>query len=211
MIISANILIADDHPLLLKGTQDFLGKNLHKVVATASDGNSAYNKIVMYKPEIAILDFDMPILNGLEVAKNIKIKEIPTKIIILTLYKQEAILNEVGQLIEGYITKDSALEELQICIDELLQNKTYVSPKIRETTLLKSTPEIIQRLTATEIKILKQLAKNLSSAEIADLLFISKRTVEKHRSNIIKKLEIKGKQNALFVWLKDNQSIFDTP
>ena len=106
-------------------------------------------------------------------------------------------------------TKLDRIQELQICIDQVLQNKTYISPKLQETEFLTSKPEIIQRLTATEIKILKQLAKNLSSAEIADILFISKRTVEKHRSNIIKKLEIQGKQNALFAWLKDNATLFE--
>lgn len=208
MKLSATILIADDHPLLLEGTKQFLEINLHRVVETAADGNSAYNKILQCQPDIAILDFDMPVLNGLEIAKIVKSKNITTKIIILTLHKQEAILKEVGTYIEGYITKDTALKELQTCILQVLQNKTYVSPKLNNYTFSKNNSNILTSLTASELKILKHLSENLSSAEIADILFISKRTVEKHRSNIIKKLGLESKQNTLFVWLKDHPNLF---
>ncbi|QXP79476.1 MULTISPECIES: response regulator [Winogradskyella] len=207
-----SIILADDHPLLLNGTKEFLEKKWFKVIATATDGNTAYNKIVKLKPDIAILDFDMPKMNGLEIAYQIKYNKINTKVIILTLHKQESILKEVGRSIHGYITKDSALQELEACLESIDNNINYVSKKLKSSIHFGShTDPNFEKLSTTEIKILKYLDKNLNSTQIAEELFISRRTVEKHRSNIIKKLEIDTtNQNALFVWLKKHPNILNT-
>ena len=204
------ILLADDHPLLLNGTRDFLKKKGYHVIATAKNGNEAYNCILKEQPDIAILDFDMPKLNGLEIALEVKKNKLITKIIILTLHKQESILNEIGHSIHGYITKDSAMEELEQCIDALKKKTTFISAKLKNTIHFDvSINNNINQLSITELKILKYLNKNLNSTQIAEELFISKRTVEKHRSNIIKKLHIdSSKQNALIVWLKKHPELF---
>ncbi|WP_435133342.1 response regulator [Formosa sp. A9] len=205
------IVIADDHPLLLNGTKTFLESKWFKILDTATDGNSAYNKIASLKPDVAILDFDMPKLNGLEVALEIKRNALNTKVIILTLHKQEAILNEVGKTIEGYLTKDSALEELESCLERLKNNGNYIGSKLKNDTLCTNSASKIESLTPSEVKILKYLDQHYSSSQIAEELFISRRTVEKHRSNIIKKLELNNtNQNALFIWLKNNPDIFNT-
>ncbi|WP_299779873.1 response regulator transcription factor [uncultured Formosa sp.] len=210
--MSTTIILADDHPLLLNGTKEFLEKKWFKVIDTATDGNSAYNKIVELKPDIAILDFDMPKLNGLEIAQEIKRKNLATKVVILTLHKQEAILKQIGETIHGYITKDSALEELESCLESLKNNTNYIGEKLKNNTHFKTNLDTnLNKLSATELKILKYLDKNLTSTQIAEELFISKRTVEKHRSNIIKKLEIDTtNQNALFIWLKNHPNTFNT-
>ncbi|NRR90751.1 response regulator transcription factor [Winogradskyella undariae] len=210
--MSTTIILADDHPLLLNGTKDFLEKKRFKVIAIATDGNTAYNKIVELQPDIAILDFDMPKLNGLEVAHQIKYNKINTKVIILTLHKQESILKEVGKNIYGYITKDSALQELEACLESINNNINYIGKKLNSSIHFDGhTDSNFLKLSPTEIKILKYLDKNLNSNQIAEELFISKRTVEKHRSNIIKKLEIDTtNQNALFVWLKKHPNILNT-
>ncbi|MFB9052992.1 response regulator [Formosa undariae] len=210
--MATTILLADDHPLLLNGTKEFLEKKWFKVIATATDGNSAYNRIVELQPDIAILDFDMPKLNGLEIAMEIKRNSLTTKVVILTLHKQESILKEVGKSIHGYVTKDSALEELEACLESIKNNTNYVGKKLLTSIHINSsTDSSVEKLTPTELKILKYLNKNFSSPQIAEELFISKRTVEKHRSNIIKKLEIDTtSQNALFLWLKNNPNIFNT-
>ena len=140
----------------------------------------------------------------------IKLISVSTSIIILTLHKQEAIIKEINTSIQGYILKDDDLQELENCIKEVIKNKTYISKNLKETTHLSSTTKNHLDLTATEIKILKYLAKNLSSSEIAESLFISKRTVEKHRSNIIKKLDIKSSQNGLLLWIQKNPEILNT-
>lgn len=210
--MATTIILADDHPLLLNGTKEFLDKTWYKVIDTAADGNAAYNKIAHQKPDIAILDFDMPKLNGLEVAQEVKRKGLPVKVVILSLHKQESLLKEVGKTIHGYITKDCAMQELELCLEALNNNKTYVGENLKATTRFDANPnQNIKNLTVAELKILKCLNDNLSSGQIAETLFISKRTVEKHRSNIIKKLEIDTKiQNALLIWLKQHPELFNT-
>ncbi len=210
--MATTIILADDHPLILNGTKEFLEKNLYQVIDTATNGNTAYNKIAKQLPDIAILDYDMPILNGLEVAQGVRRNNLPVKVIILTLHKQESLLKEVGKTIDGYITKDSALQELVQCIETINSGAAYIGKKLKSTIQFDvGTNSNIEKLSATELKILKNLNNNLSSSQIADVLFISKRTVEKHRSNIIAKLELDTtKQNALFIWLKQHPNIFNT-
>ncbi|GLB49598.1 response regulator [Neptunitalea lumnitzerae] len=206
----ARIFLADDHPLLLNGTKSFLKEKQYDVVDTAEDGYDAYNKIIKYTPDIAILDFDIPKLNGLEIAQKLKRKSINTKIIILTLHKQEAILQEVGKSIFGYLTKDTALNELEECLQQVIANKTYISPGLNNSIHFDSNQQSIDKLTVTEIKILRYLEQSYTSAQIADELFISRRTVEKHRSNIIEKLNLPSTPNALILWLKQHPELFQT-
>lgn len=208
--MKATIILADDHPLLLSGTQQFLEKKGLKIVSTAVDGNQAYNAILKYEPDLAILDFDMPIQNGIEVAKQCLQKKLKVKIIILTLYKEEAIIKEVGTSIQGYILKDDALSEIAFCIAKVLKGGTYISENLKESIHLPNKNNKANELTVAEIKILKYLAKDLSSTQIAEVLFISKRTVEKHRSNIIKKLGIPSTQNGLLLWVQQNPELFNT-
>lgn len=208
--MNPTIVIADDHPILLTGTKTFLESKKFSVLATAMDGNDAYNAIVTNLPDIAILDFDMPKLNGLEIAAECHQKNIDTKIIILTLFKEEAILNEVGNTIQGYLLKEDALKEIEFCIKEVLAGKTFVSKHIEEGIHFSHESNELNNLTVAESKILRYLAKNFSSSQIANELFISKRTVEKHRSNIIKKLEIPPTQNGLLLWVQKNPHLFNT-
>lgn len=203
------IILADDHPLLLNGTKEFLEKLGHNIVDVAHDGQEAYNKIIKLKPDIAILDFDMPKLNGLEIAEEIKRNHLSCKIIMLTLYKQESLLNEVGKTIQGYITKDSTMEELETCILKIKMDETYIGTKLNKSIHFDTKSNENFKLTAAEVKILYYLNQNLNSTQIAEELFISKRTVEKHRSNIIKKLNLDSSNyNALFIWLKNHPEIF---
>lgn len=202
------VLLADDHPLLLQGTQTYLEKLNFKVVAAVNNGHLAYQNILKKRPTIAILDFDMPDLNGIEIAKLCaKDAELNTKIIILTLYKEEAIVNEIGKSIEGYLLKDDALLELDACIKEVTKGNSYISKNIHNSAVLPSHKGLMGSLTTTEIKILRYLERGLSSSEIAESLFISKRTVEKHRSNIIQKLGLKSTQNALVLWVQRNSQL----
>lgn len=208
--MNPTIVIADDHPILLTGNKVFLESKRFHVVATALDGNEAYNAIITHHPDIALLDQDMPKLTGLEVAAHSVQKGLKTKIIILTLYKQEAILNEVGKTIQGYLLKEDALEEIENCIQQVLLGETFVSKHFKDGIHFSNNANELQNLTVAESKILRYLAKNFSSSQIAEKLFISKRTVEKHRSKIIKKLEIPPTQNGLLLWVQKNPHLFDS-
>ncbi|MBI1267932.1 MAG: response regulator [Cryomorphaceae bacterium] len=207
--MSARIVVADDHPILLTGTISFLESKRFIVVGSAKDGNEAYNAIVAQYPDIAILDFDMPKLNGLEVAYQCHLKGLETRIIILTLHKEEAILSEVGNKIHGYLLKEDALQEIEHCIQRVLLGETFVSKIILGGIHFSKDKEVLHDLSVAEQKILRYLANNLSSSQIAEELFISKRTVEKHRSNIIKKLGIPPTQNGLLLWVQNNNHLFN--
>ena len=208
--MSISIVLADDHPLLLAGNAQFLKSKGYQILAKSTNGNDAYNAIIKHQPKLAILDFDMPIQNGIEVAKLCLKNVLEVKIIILTLHKQEAIIKEIGNSLHGYILKDDDVQELENCIKAVVKGKTYISKNLKDNIQLNMQTNAQQELTITEIKILKHIAKNLSSSEIAETLFISKRTVEKHRSNIINKLGLKSSQNALVLWAQKNTEIFNT-
>lgn len=202
-----SIIIADDHPLLLKGLSDFLIERYYNVIGRANDGREAYELIENLKPDIAILDIQMPKLSGLEIARLCHNNNIETKIILITFHKEKALYSEAKDLnIFGYILKEFALEEIENCIKSVFQNTPYFSPKILEMLSASETnPKGFDALTPSEKKILKLIAIDKTNKEIASLLFISHRTVEKHRSNIINKLKLEQKTNSLLIWAKENQ------
>ena len=200
------IITADDHPLLLKGLNDFLLEKKFNVIGSGNNGKEAYNLIVKEKPDIAILDIQMPYMTGLDVAKECKINNIKTKIILITFHKEKVLFQKANELnIFGYILKEFAIEEIETCIKSVTEGIPYFSPKIKDLLGINPYKEsYLNQLTPSEKKILKLIAKDKTNKEIASLLFISYRTVEKHRSNIISKLNLERKTNSLLIWAKDN-------
>lgn len=202
-----SIIIADDHPLLLKGLSDFLIEKGYNVVGKAKDGKKACELIETLNPDIAILDIQMPKLSGLDIAKRCLTSNIKTKVVLITFHKEKALYSEAKELnVFGYILKEFALEEIENCIKSVFNNTPYFSPKILEMlSSSKRNPEGLDALTPSEKKILKLIANDKTNREIASLLFISHRTVEKHRSNIINKLRLEQKTNSLLIWAKEHQ------
>lgn len=203
-----SILIADDHPLLLKGLEEFLKERKQNVIAVCSDGAAAYNSIVKLNPDIAILDIEMPQMTGIDIAKKCKLHNIQTKIILITLHKSKDLFESASQLnIHGYLLKEFALTEIEVCIQSVMNGQPYFSEKIyRKFTDVILPDSGLEKLTRSELKILKKVAEELTSPEIAELLSISVRTVEKHRGNIIRKLELDQKPNALLIWAQRNKA-----
>ncbi|MDH7446894.1 response regulator [Aquimarina sp. 2201CG14-23] len=204
-----NILIADDHPLLLKGLEEFLKEKKHTIVAACSDGLSAYNNIVKLKPDLAILDIEMPNLSGLDVAKQCKQHNITTKIVLITLHKEKKVFEDALKLnIQGYLLKEFALPEIESCIESVMNDEPYFSKKIYQRFgNSEVSSAYLEKLTPSEIKIIKRIAEEKTSNEIADLFNISVRTVERHRANIIKKLELDKKPNSLLIWSQKNKEL----
>lgn len=202
-----SIIIADDHPLLLKGLNDFLKERGFNIVGSGNDGMEAYNIISRTNPDIAILDIQMPVMSGIEIAKKCSIHFPNTKIVFITLYKERELYQEAKTLnIYGYILKEFALEEIENCLKNVANGEQYYSPKIKDLLGVSSKEdEILELLTPSERKILKLIAADKTNKEIASLLFISYRTVEKHRSNIIIKLNLEPKTNSLLIWAKENR------
>lgn len=206
-MISKSIIIADDHPLLLKGLSDFLLEKGYNFIGSSENGRDAYNLIHKLQPDIAILDIQMPYMSGIEIAKKCNNNGFDTKIVLITFHKEKELYEQAKDLkIFGYILKEFALEEIENCIQTVSKGQPYFSPKIKE--LLAKNPiedSALRVLTPSEKKILKLIAKDKTNKEIASLLFISYRTVEKHRSNIITKLKLEHKTNSLLIWAKEHQ------
>lgn len=201
-----SIIIADDHPLLLKGLSDFLIEKGYNLIGKGNNGREAYNLIMELKPNIAILDIQMPYMSGLEIAQKCKDLQIKTKIVLITLHKEKDLYQKAQELnIFGYILKEFALEEIENCIKTVSGGSPFFSDKIKELigVDLQENNEL-NNLTPSERKILKLIAQDRTNKEIASQLFISYRTVEKHRSNIITKLNIEPKTNSLLIWAKEN-------
>ncbi|MDT0557787.1 response regulator transcription factor [Ichthyenterobacterium sp. W332] len=204
--MAPSIIIADDHPLILKGLKEFLIEKGYAIEASAADGKTALKFIETLKPDIAILDIQMPHYTGVEIAEICKVKNYKTKIIIITFEKDENLFKQAKNLnIYGYVLKEFALNEIEQCIEAVLKNQSYFSPDLLRH--LKSIPSLksLEQLTKTERKVLSLIAKNKTGVEIGELFSISTRTVEKHKSNMIKKLGLNRKQNSLLIWAKEHE------
>ena len=203
------IIIADDHPITLNGIQLYVEKLGYKVLNTYPNGKDAYNGIVNLKPQFVILDLNMPEMNGLEVLEKIRKNNIDTKIILYTMYQEKSFLTKAINLgVNAYLLKDFAIEELSICLEKISAGENWFSPKLNETLIIKKHDSEMSKLLSlspAERKILSLIAEDKNTKTIAELLFISDKTVEKHRSNIIKKLGLPNERNILQRFALQNQ------
>ncbi len=195
-----NTIIADDHPLILMGLEQALSKMEHiKIARKCADGQEALEAIELYKPHFAILDIQMPKLTGLEVAEAVQKQKLPVHIILLTMMHNLSLLEEAKQYdVRGYLLKDSMLKEIENCLNQIIAGKEYfgksmdiISHEVREQY------GALENLTRMEKKVFRLIGEEKSSKEIAQLLFVSPKTISNHRYNICKKLEIGGEPNAL--------------
>lgn len=197
------ILIADDHPFTLIGTKGFVESLGYKVEDICSNGITAYNLINTHQPNIAILDINMPGMDGLEVLEKVYRQKLKTKVILLTMHKEMTVFKKANQFeVSGYILKENAQEELQLCLEAVKKGNQYISKNLENDLLIDNSSENdgLNKLTFTEKKILELIAQQKTSKQIAEMLFISEKTVEGHRSNIITKLELPKEKNVLLVW-----------
>jgi DNA-binding NarL/FixJ family response regulator len=197
------ILIADDHPFTLQGTKSFVESYGYKVQDTCSNGVSALNLIQLHTPDIAILDINMPGIDGLDVAKKILESKLKTKVILLTMHKEMTIYKKASEYnIYGYILKEHAQTELEKCLIEVAKGNKYVSKFLEEDLFIdnKNEDHELGKLTLSERKIIELISQQKTSKQIAELLFLSEKTVEGHRSNIIEKLGLPKEKNTLLKW-----------
>lgn len=194
-------VIADDHPLSLLGTQVLLEGMGHVVLESHNNGRSAWNAIKKLKPAFAVLDISMPEMDGLEVAENIRLHQLATKIILLTSHKEKSVFKKAEELkINAYLLKQYALDELKDCVKHLMTNEAYYSHRMRfelETDIDYLKGEVLEKLTFSERKIFELIVQQKTTKEIADMLFLSGKTIEAHRASIIRKLGIESDKNAL--------------
>lgn len=211
------IIIADDHPIVRQGLRQTIEteKNI-TIVAETENGQAALEAIVKFAPQIAVLDIDMPEMDGFAVARAVGAKKLETEIIFLTIHQDEIMFNEAIDLgAKGFVLKQSALEEIINCIKTVAKSQHYASPSLtnflinrqRRSLNLGEEKVTIKDLTRSEKRILKMIADDRTTKEIADELFISPTTVEKHRANICRKLELKGSYALLRFALKHKSEL----
>ena len=200
------IVIADDHPLFRKGLTEVLRAEPRiDIVAEAGDGEAALAAITRFRPRLAILDVDMPKLDGLAVARAIRDGALDTLPILLTMHAEGDLLRRALELgVRGYILKDNAVGDIVACVNLVAEGRTYVSPTASHLLLAPQPvaatgPAVVpgvDGLTRAEREVLRRIARSLTTKEIAAELGLSPKTIENHRSHICAKLRLTG-TNAL--------------
>lgn len=198
------IIIADDHALLRRGLRGVIESEPElQVVAEADNGETALALISEHEPDVAVLDLDMPGKDGFDVTRAIQEKNLAVDVIILTMHNSESLFNTALDLgVKGFVLKDSAMPEIIDCIRAVADGRNYISPQLSTHLINRSNRAAAQdksgldKLTSAERNILKSIAAEKTSRQIADELFISIRTVDRHRANICSKLNLHG-TNAL--------------
>ena len=205
------LIIADDHHIFRKGILSIVSEDADiEITGEAANGDDALRLIEENKPDIAILDIDMPGLSGLDVARKVKSQKLSTKIVILTIHKDKEYFDEALELdIKAYVLKESIANDLIDCIKRVAAGEYYISSAISGYLVEKNKSSgkqtDIEKLTNAEKEILKLIAQNKTSAQIAGELFRSVRTVENHRNNICSKLGLKG-PHALLLFAIQHKS-----
>jgi len=208
------IVIADDHPIIRKGLVDIIEQETDiEILGQAANGEEAINIIIKTLPDIAIVDVNMPIKSGFDVAREIAKSKTRVQIIFLTMHDEQEMFKHALELnVSGYIMKDCAAEDIIDCIRAVHNDDFYFSPSLSKNFIANHKERFnfivkggIEKLTPTEKTILRLIAAGLTSSEIAYQLFVSRKTIENHRANICAKLDLHG-VNALMKYAIQNQS-----
>jgi len=204
MSTAYRIIIAEDHTILREGLKSLLcsSPNL-EIVGEAEDGREAIRCVEKFKPDLILMDLSMPRMNGMDAIREIKKRFSGTKILVLTVHKtEEYILATLKAGADGYVLKDATHAELMMAVKNVLSGKYYISPGISEKVIegylegrkTLKTRTSWETLTQREREILKLIAEGYKNKEIADDLCISVKTVEKHRANLMEKLDLHNVQ-----------------
>jgi DNA-binding NarL/FixJ family response regulator len=213
----AKILIVDDHPLFRQGLRQLIvSDERFELVGEAGNGQDALTFIQQQKPDIAVLDVNLPGLTGLEVAQRVQALRLRTRLIVLTMFKEEDTFNRALDLgVLGFVLKENAVQDILASLVAVAAGQHYLSPTIstylvrrrgRAETLASKTPGL-DDLTKAERRVLKLVSEKKTSREIAAELSISPRTVEAHRANISQKLALRGSHSLLQFALENRSSI----
>ena len=207
----------DDHPLFREGLRHAIeGNSRFEVAAEAGRGETALHLILQEKPDVAVLDVNLPDMNGFELIPALRRKKCNTPVVILTMLKDEQAFNTALNLkVSGYVLKDNASAEILNCIEAVANGESYVSPSLtdfllrrrsRAEQLAKKQPGL-DDLTVAERRILKRISDGKTSREIAGEFFISPRTVESHRAHICEKLGLSGSNKLLHFALENRDAL----
>lgn len=206
-----NVMIADDHSMVREGIKALLELDGDiKVIEEAVDGNDCLDKLKKTKPDVLLLDINMPNLNGIEVLKNIRSHKMNVKVLVLTVHNEvEYLMKAIDIGVEGYILKDSESSELKNAIYEICKGESYIQPSLIPLLNAKrieksEDSDKIHELTKRELEVLTLLAVGMYNKEIAEKLNISERTVKNHISNLFKKLGVTDRTQAAVFAIRNN-------
>lgn len=209
--MAIKIMIADDHSIIREGLKNLLELDGDiQVIAEAVDGKDCLEKLDIVKPDVLLLDINMPRMNGLDVLINLKERRIKVKVLVLTVHNEiEYLMKAVDIGINGYVLKDSESAELKKAIFTIVDGETYIQPSLIPALNAKrieknEDQKKIENLTKRELEVLKLLAVGMYNKEIAEKLNISERTVKNHVSNIFKKLEVTDRTQAAVFAIRNN-------
>ena len=217
MLNRIKVLIVDDHPLFRSGLRQVIADDPRlQLVGETGDGETALKLVEDKKPDVAVLDVNLPGLSGLDLARKLQVQHLPTRVIMLTMHKDEETCNRALDIgARGFVLKENAVEEILKAIVAVADGEHYLSSTIsgylvrrrnRAESLAAKKPGL-DDLTKAERRILKLIAEKKTSREIGAELFISPRTVEAHRANICSKLELTGSHSLLQFALENRSAI----
>ena len=210
------VVLADDHPVVRKGLRAILQEDEDiRLAAEAADGESALARISELAPDVAVIDIDMPRLDGFGVAREVARRGLATRLIFLTLHEEESLFRAAMELgVAGYLLKDSAMIEIVAAVHAVAAGRPFVSselavralkPPVVAAAASAPAPGLADGLTPAERRILSLIAEGQSSKEIGATLSIHYRTVENHRTNMCRKLGLEG-ANALVRFALQNKA-----
>jgi DNA-binding NarL/FixJ family response regulator len=195
------ILIADDHAMVRDGVRNLVSQiNGVEIVGEASNGNQTLELFEKLKPDLLIMDISMPDMNGMDVSKSILSNNPGANIVILSMYDDHDYISRCIEYgVKGYVVKNESSAELENAVKAVLGGKNYFSRQAQDIIFKKYSQNVSKKkeaddvsLTKREIEIIRLIAEGLTSQEMANKLFISHRTVETHRANLMKKMNVKN-------------------
>ena len=209
--MAVKIMIADDHSMIREGLKNLLELDGDiQVIAEAVDGEDCLEKLQLVKPDVLLLDINMPKKNGLEVLKSLKSRRSKLKVLVLAVHNEtEYLMKAVDIGVNGYVLKDSESAELKKAIFTVADGETYIQPSLIPALNAKmietnKDAEKIKSLTKRELDVLKLLAVGMFNKEVGKRLEISERTVKNHVSNIFKKLGVTDRTQAAVFAIRNN-------
>jgi len=197
-----HVLIAEDHLMVRAGIRALLEKagDIH-IVGEAANGQEAVELVEKHVPDVLVMDIMMPRLNGIQAAENIRKLKLPTRILLLSMYSDEGLIYQALQSgVKGYVLKSSVSDELLWAVRAVAEGKTYLSSQVSEIMVENAVNphthgqdhDPLSNISPREKEILQLIAEEHTSSEIAKLLFISEKTVEKHRASLMEKLNVRN-------------------
>lgn len=199
---TVKIVLADDHQIVIDGLESIIkSQDNYEIVGFVNNGKDAIQAYKIHQPDVLIMDLDMPVMNGVVAATEIKKDWPESKIIILSLHAERAIIQQLIKVgVDGYLLKNCDKEELFNAIKSVQNGKKFFSADVtmvlstsleKEIKISPSDASLLSKLTEREIEVLRAIARGLSNKEISEQLFVSHRTIDTHRQNIMKKLGLR--------------------